>query len=177
MLVRRSLINHATVLAGAGFLTFPCAAQTRTTLALGPSWLDFSVSGVGALSAQLRLQRGPAELSALALMPLGRSVAVPDCPPNVSCEERSTPSALWGGVASFSTALGSAGLRGSAGLGAIAAAGVKGSGSKSSALGSLGLDWVRANGRGLTLGVRALGLASSIAGLRSIVLPSIGLRF
>jgi hypothetical protein len=177
MFVRRTSARRTQVLILAALLSAPAAAQTRTTVAFGPAWLDFTISNVGALSAQLRLQRGPAELSALAVMPLGQTHAIPDCLPNASCEERSTPSALLGGVASLSSAVGSGGLRASAGIGAIAAAGVKGSGSKSSAVGSLGLDWARANGRGLTFGVRALGLASSIAGMRYAILPSLGVRF
>ena len=160
----------------AALFSLPAAAQ-RTTIAVGPSWLDFNLGDFGALSAQFRIQQGPAELSALGIIPLGKAAAVPGCPINVFCAERSTPDVLWGGVISLSTGLGSSGLRGSAGIGVIAASGMEGPDRTSSAAGSLGLDWAPSSGRGLTFGVRALGLTSSIAGMRYIVLPSIGFSF
>jgi len=176
MFVRRTSVRCTQALITAVLLSLPAAAQ-RTTIALGPSWLDFNLGDFGALSAQLRIQQGPAELSALGIIPLGKAAAVPGCPINVFCAERSTPDVLWGGVISLSTAFGSSGLRGSAGVGAISASGMAGPDRTSSAVGSVGLDWATAKGRGLTLGVRALGLASSIAGMRYIVLPSIGVSF
>ena len=152
------------------------SAQTRISVLLGPTWVDFSLGDFGAMSGQLRVELGPFELSALGVVPMGQAVAA-DCVPNTSCGGGSTPDALWGGMASLSKAIGRTGWRASVGVGAITTLGPEGSDQKSSAAGTLGLDWVRTRGAGLTLGVRALGLASSIAGMRYLVLPSIGFRF
>jgi hypothetical protein len=177
MLVRRILVRSIQTLIVAALLSRPAASQSGSSISLGATWLDFNLGDFGALSAQLRLQQGPAELSALGIIPLGKAAAVTGCPINVFCAERSTPDILWGGVVSLSTGLGSSGLRGSAGVGVIAASGIEGPDRTSSAAGSVGLDWAPASGRGLTFGVRALGLSSSIAGMRYIVLPSIGFSF
>ncbi|MGQ0641380.1 MAG: hypothetical protein ACT4P6_11525 [Gemmatimonadaceae bacterium] len=75
--------------------------------------------------------------------------------------------------------LGSGGWRATLGLGAILAKGMPRPNRSSSIAGSAGLDWVspHSTGRTLTVGVRAIVLASRIAGLRYMVLPSIGVSF
>ena len=175
-LVRPLLTPVLFALGFSALLPLEASGQTRVSVLLGPTWVDFSLGGFGAMSGQLRLELGPFDLSALGVVPMGQAVAA-DCVPNTPCGGGSTPDAVWGGVASLSKAIGTTGLRASVGVGAITTLGPEGSDQEPSAAGSLGLDWVRTRGAGLTLGVRALGLASSIAGMRYHVLPSIGFRF
>lgn len=155
-------------------------AQTRASVAFGATWLDFSIGGVGAVSAQVRFTRGAFELSTQVIAPLGGVHAVPDCPPNVSCFARSTPDVVLGAAASLGKSLGTSGWRGSVGVGTIGVRGMEGPPeSRTSATGTLGLDWTSKRKSGLTptLGVRASGLAHAIGGMRYVIVPSIGITF
>jgi hypothetical protein len=163
----------------------PIAAQTQVEAAVGATWLYFGNGwggGSGGLAAEVRANRQlsaawSAGLEVLAIMPVGVVNAVAGCVPNTPCISRQTPTAIWGGIGSMSRRLAS-GFRGSIGIGVIAASGMQGPGSSNSSAVSLGLTWSSQRPRiAPVLGVRGVGLASSIAGLRYMMLPTIGLRF
>ncbi|MGQ0641381.1 MAG: hypothetical protein ACT4P6_11530 [Gemmatimonadaceae bacterium] len=77
------------------------AGQTRTSVAVGATWLHFDLGGSGAISAHWRIQRDAQELNALVAVPFAKAAAVPDCPqqsashkrPQTFCLERSHRSA------------------------------------------------------------------------------------
>lgn len=161
------------------------AQRTRAGFSVGATFLDFGDrwgGGSGGLSAQASVHRAlggaGAEVLALAILPFGVAAAIADCVPDAPCVQTESPNAMLGGVASIALGRGSSGWQTSAGLGGLAAAGMKGPGSRSSLVGSLALDWAPVRpGVGLTFGIRALGLASTIAELRYVVLPTIGITF
>jgi hypothetical protein len=177
--MRGTLCRVAVSILAWAVVATPSGAQgVRTTLAVGATWLHFSLGDGGAVAAQLRLDKGAFELSTLAVAPLGGATAIPDCIPYAPCFERRTPDVLLGAAASLRKALGASAWRGSLGVGAVTAKGMKGPGRRSSAAGSIGLDWTpRHSGLTRTLGVRAFGLARSIGGMRYVIIPSIGFTF
>lgn len=161
------------------------AQRTRAGLSVGATFLDFGSrwgGGSGGLAAQASVHHPlgttGAEVLALAILPFGVATAIADCIPDAPCVQTESPNAMLGGVASIAVRLGSSRWQTSAGLGGLAAAGMKGPGSRSSLVGSLALDWASVRpGVRPTFGIRALGLASTIAGMRYVVLPTIGITF
>jgi hypothetical protein len=160
--------------------------RTTRTVTIGATAVDFEGYGgsIGAALAQFSVDRGYSqvlggELSAFALVPLGGASAIPECPPGVSCQTRTTPSLLFGGFGSLIARGGEAGLRAALGIGPVWSSGGEGLSNSSSFAGIVGVDWVAASksGRGLTLAARLVFLESSIAGARLLVLPSIGVTF
>ena len=179
--------SRAAILLCALMLSVPSAAQgTRVGIAIGVTRLDFSDGWVGDFGAALAEawmsrpfgQKVQGELAAFIVAPSGGSSSIPGCVPGAPCVERNTPDVFWGLVPSLSTPLGGGTWRAAAGLGGIQGVGIKGPGSHSSVVASGALQWARIR-RGLTptLRVRGIGLTSSIAGIRFIILPMVGLTF
>ena len=158
--------------------------ETTVTLSVGPSFVDFEFGSFGAAVARLSISRGftrrtGGELSTFVLAPLGRASAQPGCIPGGSCETRTTPSLLFGQVASLFADAGETGLRATAGAGAVGSAGSEGFENRSSLAGLVGLDWIPASDNRLapTFSFRFLQLARPIAGARQLLLPGIGFSF
>jgi hypothetical protein len=184
--VRYLLGTACAVLAAA-----PAAAQegleTRVTLTVSPTFVDFAGfgGGFGALAAQLQVSRYfsanvGGEVTAFAIVPGGKAVIDVACPVGATnCASRSTPSMLSGFLTSAFGFLGGTGFRASAGVGGVKADGGEGLPVTTSLAGALGLDWVsQGNSRwSPTVGIRAVRLARPIAGARNLVLPGVGLTF
>ena len=158
--------------------------ETTVTLTVGPSFVDFEFGSFGAAVARLSVSRGftrrtGGELSTFVLAPLGRASAQPGCIPGAACETRTTPSVLFGQLASLFADAGESGLRATVGGGAIGSAGSEGFENRSSLAGLVGLDWIpRSNNRfAPTFSFRFLQLARPIAGARQLLLPGIGFSF
>jgi hypothetical protein len=160
--------------------------ETQITLTVSPSFVDFGDFGgrFGAGVIRLSASRGftrltGAELSTFALAPLGGATSIPDCPPAVSCQTRSTPSVLFGSFGSLLLYAGESGLRASVGGGLVRAVGGEGLDTRSTVAGLLGLDYVpRSDNRfAPTFGVRFLQLSTPLAGARQLLLPGVGVRF
>ena len=158
--------------------------ETTVTLSVGPSFVDFEFGSFGAAVARLSISRGftrrtGGELSTFVLAPLGRASAQPGCIPGASCETRTTPSLLFGQLASLYADAGESGLRATIGGGAVGSAGSEGFESRSSFAGLVGFDWIpRSNNRfAPTVSFRFLQLARPIAGARQLLLPGIGFSF
>lgn len=158
--------------------------ETTVTLSVGPSFVDFEFGSFGAAVARLSVTRGftrhtGGELSTFVLAPLGKASAQPGCIPGGACETRTTPSVLYGQLASVFVDAGESGLRATVGGGAVGSAGSEGFKNRSSLAGLVGLDWIpRSDNRfAPTLSVRFLQLASPIAGARQLLLPGVGFSF
>ena len=158
--------------------------ETVVTLSVGPSFVDFGFGSFGAAVARLSISRGftrrtGGELSTFVLAPLGRASAQPGCVPGASCETRTTPSVLFGQLASLYADAGETGLRATLGGGAVGSGGSEGFENRSSLAGLVGLDWLpRSNNRfAPTFSFRFLQLAKPIAGARQLLLPGIGFSF
>jgi len=158
--------------------------ETTVTLSVGPSFVDFEFGSFGAAVARLSISRGftrrtGGELSTFVLAPLGRASAQPGCIPGALCEARTTPSVLFGQLASVFVDAGETGLRATAGGGAVGSAGSEGFKNRSSLAGLVGLDWIpnSRNRFAPTFSVRFLQLASPIAGARQLLLPGVGFSF
>jgi len=172
------------VVSGA-FATTPSHAQARAAVALGGTWLDFGSpwGDLPAFTAQGRVARPlsarvSGELSLLTVVPLGSFSAIPDCLAGASCFEYQTPNMLVGLVASVDMAGASPALQVTVGVGRLEAIGMKGPGHRSSRVGSIGLEWaLRRRGLTPTIGMRAIGLAPSVAGMRYLILPAVGVLF
>ena len=166
----------------------PLHAPSRTirTLTAGASLVDFEGYGgsLGAAVGWFSIARVSESLlgtegAFFLFAPLGGASAIPDCPPAVTCQTKSTPGLLYGAMISGLVRTGDSGLRAAFGIGAIGAAGGEGLENRSSITGHVGLDWV-ARGSGkyvLTVTARLLLLASPIAGARQVFLPGIGVTF
>jgi len=165
----------------------PLSAQeneTIVTLSVGPSFVDFEFGGFGAAVARLSISRGftrrtGGELSTFVVAPLGRASAQPGCVVGGACETRTTPSLLFGQLASLFADAGETGLRATVGAGAVSSAGSEGFENRSSLAGLAGLDWSpNSNNRfAPTFSFRFLQLAKPIAGARQLILPGIGFSF
>jgi hypothetical protein len=157
----------------------PAFAQTRTSVVVGGTWLDFeSLGGTAAGTAQLRIQRNSLEISGFGIMPIGVTAAYADCIPDAPCPQRATPSALFGALLSLVSRPSAGGLRASVGGGFLTTSGLDWPGDHSSPAASLGVDWAsRRDGAALTLGVRVIGLTSRVGSLRGVLLPAIGMNF
>ena len=177
--MKKTYVRCAALAAGLLAAPVTALAQSSTAITLGVTRLDFTLGDFNALSAELRTQQSLLELSAFAVLPLGSASAIPSCLPGAPCLERTTPSALVGGLASLPLRVGRTGLRASVGLGVVRASGLKGLEHRSSLAGSMALDWKSPRALGLTptVGVRALGLVDDLSGMRYVVLPSIGIAF
>ena len=178
------------VAAACGLVAASAAAQdgreTRITLTVGPTFVDFAGFGgsVGAAAAQLQVSRyfsptAGGELSAFMVVPAGGASSQPECVAGATCQSRATPGMVNGLLASAFTFLGESGFRVSAGGGGVKAFGGEGLGATASLAGSVGLDWVtRGNSRLLpTFGVHVVQLARPIAGARQFLLPGAGFTF
>jgi hypothetical protein len=158
--------------------------ETTVTLTVGPSFVDFEFGSFGAAVARLSVSRGftrrtGGELSTFVLAPTGRASAQPGCIPGAACETRTTPSVLFGQLASLFADAGETGLRATVGGGASGSAGSEGFENRSSLAGLVGLDWIpRSDNRfAPTFSFRFLQLAKPIAGARQLLLPGIGFSF
>jgi hypothetical protein len=160
--------------------------RTTRTLTVGATWVAFEDYGgsIAAALAQFSIDRGYSqvlgwELSTFALVPLGGASAIPECPPGVPCQTRSTPSLLFGGFGSLIARGGEDGLRAVLGIGPVWSTGGEGLANSSSFAGIVGIDWVAPgkSKRALTLSARLVFLDSPIAGARLLFLPGLGLSF
>ena len=159
--------------------------RTTKTLTAGVSAVNFEDFGgtIPAAVAQFSFDRGYSsvvgwELSAFTMVMLGGSTAIPDCPPQVSCETRTTPSVLFGAHGSLVARAGDSGLRAVLGLGPVWSAGGEGLNESNSWSMLVGADWVaNASRRALTLSARLVILDSKLAGTNMLFLPGIGITF
>lgn len=158
--------------------------ETTVTLTVGPGFVDFEFGSFGAAVARLSVSRGftrrtGGELSTFVLAPLGKASAQPGCIPGAVCETRTTPSVLFGQLASVFADAGETGLRATVGGGAVGSAGSEGFKNRSSLAGLVGLDWIPRSDNRLapTFSLRFLQLASPIAGARQLLLPGVGFSF
>ena len=159
--------------------------RTTKTLTAGVSAVGFEDFGgtSPAAVAQFSIDRGYStvvgwELSAFTMVMLGGSSAIPDCPPQVPCETRTTPNVLFGAHASLIARTGDSGLRAALGLGPVWSSGGEGLNESNSWSWLAGVDWVANNSRrALTLSARIVMLDSKIAGTNLLFLPGIGITF
>lgn len=158
--------------------------ETTVTLSVGPSFVNFDFGSFGAAVARLSVSRGftrriGGELSTFVLAPLGKASAQPGCVPGGACETRTTPSVVFGQLASVFADAGETGLRATVGGGAVGSAGSEGFKNRSSLAGLVGLDWIpRSDNRfAPTFSFRFLQLARPIAGARQLLLPGVGFSF
>ena len=159
--------------------------RTTKTLTVGVSAVNFEDFGgtIPAFVAQFSVDRGYSpvvggELAAFTMLMLGGSTAIPDCPPQVSCETRTTPNVLFGVHGSLLACAGDTGLRAALGIGPVWSTGGEGLNESNSWSALVGADWVaNASRRALTLSARLVILESKIAGTNMLFLPGIGITF
>ena len=159
--------------------------RTTKTLTVGVSAVNFDDFGgtIPAAVAQFSVDRGYStvlgwELSAFTMFMLGGSSAIPDCPPQVPCETRTTPNVLFGAHASLVARAGASGLRAVLGLGPMWSSGGEGLNESNSWSWLAGVDWVaNRSSRALTLSARLVMLDSKIAGTNLLFLPGVGITF
>ena len=161
-------------------------ARTTKTLTVGVSAVNFDDFGgtIPAAIGQFSIDRGFSpvlgwELSAFTMFLLGGSSAIPDCPPQVPCETRTTPNLLFGAHGSLLARAGETGLRAALGVGPVWSSGGEGMNASTSWSGLVGVDWVAnsSSRRALTLSARLVILDTSIAGAQYLFLPGIGVTF
>jgi hypothetical protein len=159
--------------------------RTTKTLTVGVSAVNFDDFGgtIPAFVTQFSIDRGYSpvlggELAAFTMLMLGGSTAIPDCPPQVPCETRTTPNVLFGIHGSLLARAGDTGLRAALGLGPVWSSGGEGLNEGNSWSGLVGVDWVaNSSRRALTLSARLVFLDSKIAGTNMLFLPGIGITF
>lgn len=163
---------------------------TRVSASVGATSVHLDGFGAGrftAAVATLGVNRrlgthGGGELTAFTVIPTGNATVMPACLPNVLCTGRSTPSAVNGVLVSPYLLLGADGLRLSAGGGLITASGHDLTGKRSGGVFTASLDWTPTRRARLapTVGIRlvqTMSSTSSVAGVRRMVLPGVGLSF
>lgn len=170
-------------------LAVPCDAMQaqdtglRVALSAGPSWLGDRSSAEAAVHLQVGAGRAWGRTATVSLVfdvYVGEeAVATPGCLPGALCEEVTLhPGSLLGATAELRQSPWSGAVALVAGVGIHHGPSVKG-GPKSSAAATVGIELDSGGGAGfgLVLGFRATSLWKSIAGVRWIASPTLGMRF
>lgn len=171
-------------------LAVPCGAMQaqdagfRLELSAGPSWLAHRRSAEAAAHLQVGIGRAWGNNATVSMVfdayAGEEAEAVPSCLPGGPCQAMTLhPGLLVGAGVEIRHYPWTRGVGLVTGLGFHTGPSVKGHGSKSSLTVPLGVEFESGDrsGFGLVLGVRATAFWRSIAGVRWIVSPTLGVRF
>ena len=152
-----------------------------TRVPLGYQWGGGLKAGIAALGVSMRAMReSGVTLSARALVPVEGRAAIPDCVPEAGgCKEYRTPDALFDFSAGLYTGSKDAKLRGSVAIGWLQAAGLRGAAQRSSSTVEAGGEYAPLGEGGFApvVGLHLVYMTRSIAGARTLLIPSLGLAF
>ncbi|MEP6831764.1 MAG: hypothetical protein ABJB74_00160 [Gemmatimonas sp.] len=165
----------------------PAQSLERFAVATGATVLPMSNRSGGTIPAAIAAGRvsvvakpqWSVGVSAQAIVPLEVTTIAADCIPNVPCPTFQSPTALYGAAAEFVVATRNRKLRAVLGAGFLSAQNLSDTTSANSPTVNAGIEYALMPARRVSpvFSVRVQGLSRSVAGLRWIVLPTLGVVF